>query len=222
MGGKSTRAGDAIDFFKAGEAIGHEPPAKLLEGGEEALLDDSLHAADGGICEDDIAEFIVEIQEFKEGAAAAITGAEAADTAHGGVGDGFALQVTAQASRDAGGDGDGGFAGWAQEADQTLGEDEVKRVGDEVRLDLEVKESKDGGDGFFGVDAGEDQVAGHGGLHGGAGGFLIADFANEDHIGVLAEDAAEECAEGVALVFIDGDLRDIVDLIFDGDRKSVV
>ena len=60
------------------------------------MLDDSLHAADGGVCEDDIAQFIVKVEEFEEGAAAAIAGAEAADTAHGGVCDGFTLKVTPQ------------------------------------------------------------------------------------------------------------------------------
>ncbi len=46
-----------------------------------------------------------------------------------------------------------------------------------------------------GVQGAEDQVAGFGGGDGGAGGFQVAHFADEDHVGVLAEHVAKAAGE---------------------------
>ena len=61
----------------------------------------------------------------------------------------------------------------------------------------------------------EDEVARHRGLHRDIRGLHIADLADEDDIGVLAKDRAEETAEGVPLLRVDRDLRRAVDLVLD-------
>ena len=43
-------------------------------------------------------------------------------------------------------------------------------------------------------------MAGQGRLHRYAGGFRVADFANHDHIGILAQDGAQACGKAEANV----------------------
>ena len=71
-------------------------------------------------------------------------------------------------------------------------------------------------DDVVGVDGGEDEVAGEGGVDGELGGFGVADFADEDLVGVVAEDGTEAAGEGETLLLVDRNLGDAADLVFDG------
>ena len=71
------------------------------------------------------------------------------------------------------------------------------------------------------MDGGEDEVAGERGVDGDLRGLGVADFADEDLVGIVAEDGAQAAGEGEALLLVDGNLRDAADLVldrvFDGD-----
>ena len=80
----------------------------------------------------------------------------------------------------------------AQHADESLGHDGLDGTGDEERLDAHVDQTRDGAGGVVGVQGAEDQVAGQGGLDGDFGDFLIADFADQNDVGRLAQHRREE------------------------------
>jgi len=56
-------------------------------------------------------------------------------------------------------------------------------------------------------------------------GLGVADFADENYIGVLPQNASEERGEGIALGVVDGDLCHALkldfDRVFDGDHVSL-
>ncbi len=101
----------------------------------------------------------------------------------------------------------------------------MKAGGDDVWLDAEVEQAEHAADRLARVDGAEDQVPGHAGLHGDARGLGVADFADEDNVGVLPQNAAEQRGEGIALGIVDGDLGDAFELdfdrVFDGDDVSL-
>ncbi len=66
-----------------------------------------------------------------------------------------------------------------------------ERRGDEERLDAHVDEAGDGAGGVVGVHGGEHEVAGERGLDRDLGGLLVADLADHDDVGVLAEEGAQ-------------------------------
>ena len=75
-----------------------------------------------------------------------------------------------------------------------------------------------------GVDGGEDEVAGLGGGERGADRLLVAHLADQDHVGVLAQDAAHRAAEalGVGADFALVDDRafvfvQVLDRVLEGD-----
>src|SRR5579863_1204710 len=101
-------------------------------------------------------------------------------------------------------------------ANQTLGENAVQGGNEVVRLDADVQEAPENVDHVVGVNGGEYQVAGEGGVDGDLGGLLIADFADHDLIRIVSQDGAKAAREGEPLLFVDGDLGDALELIFDG------
>jgi hypothetical protein len=109
-----------------------------------------------------------------------------------------------------------GFAVWADGADEALGEDGFDRGGDEEGFDAHIDEAGEGGRGVVGVEGAEDEVAREGGADGDFGGFEVADFADHDDVGILAEDMAEAHGEGEADIGADGDLVDAFEFVFDG------
>jgi hypothetical protein len=125
---------------------------------------------------------------------------------------------------------DGIAAGMVGCGDELLGDDGKQGEG-ELLADLglvaggkTVEEAGHGLGGVVGVEGGEDEVAGFGGGEGGGHGLGIAHLADEDDVGILAEDGADGVGEarGVATDF---DLLDdgvavgvlVFDGIFDGD-----
>ena len=72
------------------------------------------------------------------------------------------------------------------------------------------------------MDSGENEVAGERRLDGNLRGFLVADFADHDFVGIVAQDGTQAARKGEPLLFIHGNLGDtaqlVLDGIFDGDN----
>ena len=71
------------------------------------------------------------------------------------------------------------------------------------------------------VEGGDDEMAGESGADGEVGGFIVADFAEDEDLRVLAEQMAGRLGEVKAAGFVDFGLhdarKDLLDGIFDGD-----
>ena len=113
-------------------------------------------------------------------------------------------------------DGLGGAAVRAEAADEALGNDELDGGGDEEGLDAHIHEARDGAGCVVGVERGENQVAGKRGADRDLGGVFVADFADHDDVGVLAEDGTEGAGEGEADLGADLHLVYAGDFVFDG------
>ncbi len=166
-------------------------------------VDDELRDGVGGD------EQLVEAGAASVAGVAAVGAADAAGELRAGLEDEVLGQV--------GGVRDGpGLALGADAPDEALGHGSDEGGGDEEGFDAHVHEAHGGGGGVVGVEGGEDEVAGHGGLGGGGGGFEVADFADHDDVGVMAEDGAEALLEGHADLVMDGDLVDALEVVLDG------
>src|ERR1043166_6923075 len=104
----------------------------------------------------------------------------------------------------------------AEHAYQALRQHAVQRRDEVVRLDPHVQEATDHVNDVVGVDGGEDEVAREGRLDGDLRRLLVADFADHDLVRVVAKDRAQAARERQALLLVDGDLRDAVELILHG------
>jgi hypothetical protein len=104
----------------------------------------------------------------------------------------------------------------ARPAHQPLGDDERERGGDEERLDAHVDQAGHGGDGVVGVQGRQHQVTGEGRLQRELGGLLVADLADEDDVGVLAQDRAQPPGERQPGALLHLHLRDAPHLHLDG------
>lgn len=168
--------------------------------------------------EDEFAEFTIDDEQFEQAEASAVADpATFRTTGACGVLAGERTTIEPlDLVADGGGDVGAGPAGGTDAADEALGEDAVEGGGDEERFDAHVDEACDGAGGIVGVEGGEDLMAGEGGADGDFGGLGIADFADHDDIGILAEDGTEAGGEGEAAAGFDGDLGYAVELIFDG------
>ncbi len=86
--------------------------------------------------------------------------------------------------------------------EEVLGDDALEGVGqleDDLFLHGALEDADEAFEGVGdagGVEGGEDEVAGFGGGEGGGDGLVVADFADHDDIGVLAEDMEEGAVEG--------------------------
>ena len=108
-------------------------------------------------------------------------------------------------------------------ADEPLGEHRPDRRGDQERLDLHVAKPGDRADGVVGMDGGQDEVPGQGGLDGDVGRLAVANLADHDDIRILAKDRPKAGGEGEPDLGVDLGLADSVDGIFDRilDREDV-
>src|SRR6266851_4972705 len=110
----------------------------------------------------------------------------------------------------------------ADYADETLRHDAVERGNKVVRLDAHVDEAPDDVGYVVGVHGSEHQMPGERGLNGDLRGFLVADFADHDFVGIVAQDGAQSAREGQSFFLIHRNLRNAAKLvlngIFDGDN----
>ena len=107
------------------------------------------------------------------------------------------------------------LAAGTEDADEALGEDAVEGRDEAVGIDLHVDEAADDVEDVVGVDGGEDEMAGQGGLDGDLGRLRVADLPDHDLVRVVAEDRAQTPGEGQALLLVDRDLGDALDLVLD-------
>ena len=84
----------------------------------------------------------------------------------------------------------------ADHAHQPLRQNAVQRGDEVVRLDAHVQEAAQHVQHVVGVNRGEHQVAGERGVDGDLRGFLIANFADHDLVGIVAQDGAQAAREG--------------------------
>ncbi len=96
----------------------------------------------------------------------------------------------------------------AELARQALRDDEAHRGGDRVGLHAHVDQARQGLRRIVGVQRGEHQVAGLRRLDGDLGGLEVADLADHDDVGVLAQEGAQRRGEGQAHLVVDVDLVD--------------
>ena len=94
----------------------------------------------------------------------------------------------------------------AELAREPLRDDAVERGRDQAGVDAHVLEPRDRAGGVLGVERAEHHVPGHRGLEGDVGRLFVADLADEDHVGVGAEDRAEAAGERQAGPRVDLDL----------------
>ena len=85
----------------------------------------------------------------------------------------------------------------------------------EIRLDAHVHEPRQRAGGVVGVQGGKNHVAGERCLHGDLRGFLVADFADEHDVGIVAQNRAQPAAESQPGFFRNLDLVDPLELVFD-------
>ena len=88
-------------------------------------------------------------------------------------------------------------------------------AGDKEGFDAHIDQTGIGAGGVVGVERGEDQVAGEGGVDGDLGGLLVADLADHDDVRVLAQESAERAAKVSSIFALHLDLVDAVDLVLD-------
>ena len=194
--------GDLVDFFEGGDAVADALEGGVAEEGHAFLLGDLADLGAGFFGEEHFADLVVEFEELVDGGAAAEAGAAALDAA-GALAEGEVLPLGwVEAVLDEFGVGvaHAGGAEVADLADEALGEDAVEGGDEVVGFDAHVEEAAEDVDDVVGVDGGEDEVAGEGGVDGDLRGFGVADFADEDLVGVVAEDGAEAAGEGEALL----------------------
>ena len=84
----------------------------------------------------------------------------------------------------------------AEAARQALGDDAVDRACQQPGLDAHVLQPRDRAGRVVGVEGREHEVAGHARLHRDPGRLLVADLADEQHVGVAAQDRPEPSREG--------------------------
>jgi hypothetical protein len=75
-------------------------------------------------------------------------------------------------------------------------------------------------DDVVGVDGGEHQVAGQRRVDRDLRGLVVADFADHDLVGVVAQDRAQPAREGQPLLLVDRDLRDAAQLVLRPGPRS--
>ncbi len=166
-----------------------------------------------------LADFVVGFQQFVQAGAAVIAGAAALAAADGPINPPPALEALGQ--REILGDvfGGGGelFAALAAErAHQPLGQHALHATAHQKRLHAHVDHPQEGARGIVGVQRGEHEVPGQRGLHGVLGGFQVADFAHQDHVRIVPQNAPQAGGESESHLGVHLDLVDAVEMILDG------
>src|SRR6185437_2937927 len=98
-------------------------------------------------------------------------------------------------------------------AHEPLGKNAVQRGNEVINLYAHVEEAPQHVDNVVGVDGGEDQMPGKGGVDRDLRGFLVTDFAHQDLVRIVTQNRAEAAREGQPLFLIYGNLRDAANLV---------
>ena len=113
-----------------------------------------------------------------------------------------------------------------QHAHQALGQHADQAGGEQEGLDTDVVQTGHGADGRIGVQGGEHEVTGEGGLHGDLRRLLVSDLTDHHHVGILSQDGAQAAGEGHVDLGVHLGLADavevVLDRIFDGHDIAAV
>src|SRR5581483_5970504 len=193
------------DFFQSGQAAAYAVDGGLTKEAHALFLRQLADFRGGLLFEDQLADGISEIEQLVNRSTATVAGATALDAARA-----FAEIEGAPLLRiEAGGEQgvlvivNGADAVLADGTNQPLGQDAVECGDEVVGLDAHVEEAAEYVDHVVGVDGGEDQVAGERRIDGDLGGFLVTDFADEDLVGIMAQDGAQSAGEREAFFLVD-------------------
>src|SRR6267154_2395677 len=207
-----------VDFLQGSNPVANLGEAAFAQGDHAFFASDALDLRGGPAVDDHFADAVGQVEQLADGGAAveAGTGAFEATAALnqsypgpcGGVETGFRQFFRGVFFR--------AFAILADHANQTLGHDAVQRGHKIVGLDAHVDKAADYVGDVVGVNSGKDQMAGERGLNGNLSGFLVANFADHDLVGIVAQDGTQAAREGQTLFFVDGNLRDASKLVLDG------
>ena len=172
--------------------------------------------------EDEIVQLVIGAEDFEDADASAVAAVAAAITTDGshelvdGVGPGGIETEDGQGVAELDPvDGLRPGTRGAQAAHQTLRDDQLDGRGHEEGLHAHVDEAGVGAGRVVGVDGAEDKVAGERGANGDLGGVEVADFADHDDVGVLAQHVAQGAGEGEADLGAHLHLVDAGHLVFD-------
>ena len=89
----------------------------------------------------------------------------------------------------------------------------------QIAFDAEIEQARHGGRRGFGVQRRQHQMPGQGGMNRDMRGFGVADFADHDDVGILADEGAQRRRESQADRRLDLRLVDAGDFIFDRDPR---
>ncbi len=103
----------------------------------------------------------------------------------------------------------------ANDAYQALGQNAVQSGHEIVGLDAHVDKPADHVGHVIRVHRGEHQVSGERRLDGDLRGFVIANFSDHDLVRVVPQNGTQSAGERQPLLFVDGNLRNSADLVFD-------
>ena len=112
------------------------------------------------------------------------------------------------------GESSGLLAMRAKHADEALRQHGFERRGDQIRFDAHVHQPRDRAGRVVGVQRGENQMAGERRLHGDLRRFLVANFADENHVRVVAQNRTQSARKRQPGLFVDLDLVDALELVF--------
>src|SRR5579864_265190 len=210
--------GHLVDFLERRDALAHLLERGVPQKRHAFLAGGPLDFRRGAPVDDHLANMIRQIQKFGNGAASAksragtFQAASALDELHrsplGGIETGSAQNFRGIAYDL--------LAMHANHAHQALGQNAVQSGNEIVRLDAHVDEPADDVGYVIGVHGGEHQVSGERRLNGDLSGFVIANFSDHDLVRVVPQDRTQAAGERQPLLFVDGDLRDSPNLVFDG------
>src|ERR1035437_3240098 len=207
-----------VDFPQGGDSQAHLFHRRFAQEGHAVFLGGALDLRSRAAVQDHFADAVGEVEQFVNRRPAAEAGAaafEAAGTFHQR---NMAPFIGVETAFDQHRIGvlDFALAVLANLAHQALGQDAVQRGHKIIGLHAHVEKAAQHVQDVIGVHGGEHQVAGEGGVDGDLRGFLIADFADHDLVGIVAQYGAQAAREGEALLLIHRDLGNALDLVFDG------
>src|SRR5690242_757617 len=215
---RSVNEGHLVNFPQRGDARANFGEAAFAQRGHAFFPGDALDLRGGPAVDDHFADAVGQIQEFANGGAS-VEAAAGALEASGALAEHYVGPMGRIEPRFIElfrAEFPGPLAIIANHAYQALGHDAIERGDEVVRFDAHVDEAADDVGHVVGVDGGEDQVPGESGLDGDLGGFLVANFADHDFVGVVAQDGAQAAGESEAFFLVDGNLGDALELILDG------
>src|SRR4051812_15559798 len=218
-------SGDARDLGDR-----RQPAADLLQAvlaqAHHALVHGGVHDRLRGLARDgERTDRVTDPHHLVEPDPALVARAATAGTADGFVRLEVEADVEAVGAHDLARDRRALLALLAQQSRETLGDDAVHGGADEERLDAHLDQAGDGARGVVGVQRREDQVAGEGGLDGDLRHLQVADFANQDDVGRLAQHRTQdlgECQSDRVAYLALVDAREVVlDGVLGGDDLAV-